>query len=244
MRFKVELEFKEPIIVKEYRKVVMSLIKKSLTELADGRYFSEYYQDTIQKDFCWKLRLSIQKFEKNNIILNNNKAVLTISTDDSKRTGYYLFSSFLKQKYKQFNMPNGNYLIIKNVSQVEQKFIMSEKAIFKLGEGNGFCVREHNKETNQDKYYNIADGEIFTEKATELIKRQVLAAGFTKDVDTIKFTPIHCEKVVISHYGCLIDATVGLIELEAKADILQYLYQNGIGSRRSQGLGYIDIIEL
>lgn len=242
MRFKIELEFKEPIITKEYRKVIMSLIKKSLTELADGRYFADYYQDTIQKDFCWKLRLSIQQFEKDNIILNNNKGVLTISTDDTKRTGYYLFSSFLNQKYKQFNMPNGNYLIIKNVSQVEQKLIMSEKVIIKLGEGNALCVREHNKETNKDRYYSIADGKIFTEKATELIKRQVIGAGFTKDIDNIKFTSIECEKVVISHYGCLIDATIGLIELEAKADILQYLYQNGIGSRRSQGLGYIDII--
>ena len=68
-------------------------------------------------------------------------------------------------------------------------------------------------------------------------------AGFSEDeINKIKVSPIQCKKVVVKHYGRYIDITTGMFEIQANNEILQYFYDQGIGSRKSAGFGMIDLI--
>ena len=120
--------------------------------------------------------------------------------------------------------------------------ILNSRAIFKTSIGSGICVRDHIKENNKDNYYIYTDTN-FNEKLRVVLNNQLLKGGFNKtDIDNVILNIIDCKKVVAKHYRRYIDLTTGIIEIKANPNILQYIYDVGLGSRRSSGFGQLDLI--
>lgn len=238
MRFYLTFELEKNSIPKDYRRVILSYIKKSLSEILDGRYYSQYFKDNIQKDFCFSLKLPKAKFAKDEIILEDNSIKVLFTSDDRQKTGLLLQQAFMKQKNKKFLIPNQNSITLKQIHQQREQKITSSKVIFKT---YGLCVRDHNKETNKDNHYVYSD-EKFNEQLKVVLKNQISPAGFSKDiVDSIKFSPINCKKVLVKHYDTYVDTTVGSFLLEGNPLLLQYLYDVGMGSRNTM-FGYLDLV--
>ncbi len=238
MRFYLTFELEKNSLPKDYRRIILSYIKKSLSEILDGRYYSQYFKDTIQKDFCFSVQLSKAKFTKDEIILSDNSIKVLFTCDDRQKTGLLLQQAFIKQKNKKFLIPNKNSITLKQIHQQREQKITSSKVIFKT---YGLCVRDHNKETNKDKHYVYSD-EKFSEQLKVVIKNQISQTGFSKDiVDSIKFSPINCKKVLVKHYNTYVDTTVGSFLLEGNPLLLQYLYNVGIGSRNTM-FGFLDLV--
>lgn len=238
MRFYLTFELEKNSIPKDYRRIILSYIKKSLSEILDGRYYSQYFKDNIQKDFCFSLKLPKAKFAKDEIILEDNSIKVLFTSDDRQKTGLLLQQAFMKQKNKKFLIPNQNSITLKQIHQQREQKITSSKVIFKT---YGLCVRDHNKETNKDNHYVYSD-EKFNEQLKVVLKNQISPAGFSKDiVDSIKFSPINCKKVLVKHYDTYVDTTVGSFLLEGNPLLLQYLYDVGMGSRNTM-FGYLDLV--
>ena len=144
----------------------------------------------------------------------------------------------MKQKNKKFLITNQNSITLKQIHQQREQKITSSKVIFKT---YGLCIRDHNKETNKDNHYVYSD-EKFNEQLKVVLKNQISQTGFSKDiVDSIKFSPINCKKVLVKHYDTYIDTTVGSFLLEGNPLLLQYLYDVGMGSRNTM-FGYLDLV--
>ena len=108
MRFYLTFELEKSSLPKDYRRIILSYIKKSLTEILDGRYYSQYFKDNIQKDFCFSLKLPKAKFTKDEIILEDNSIKVLFTSDDRQKTGLLLQQAFMKQKNKKFLITNQN----------------------------------------------------------------------------------------------------------------------------------------
>ena len=231
MRFYLTFELEKSSLPKDYRRIILSYIKKSLTEILDGRYYSQYFKDNIQKDFCFSLKLPKAKFTKDEIILEDNSIKVLFTSDDRQQ-------AFMKQKNKKFLITNQNSITLKQIHQQREQKITSSKVIFKT---YGLCIRDHNKETNKDNHYVYSD-EKFNEQLKVVLKNQISQTGFSKDiVDSIKFSPINCKKVLVKHYDTYVDTTVGSFLLEGNPLLLQYLYDVGMGSRNTM-FGYLDLL--
>ena len=238
MRFYLTFELEKSSLPKDYRRIILSYIKKSLTEILDGRYYSQYFKDNIQKDFCFSLKLPKAKFTKDEIILEDNSIKVLFTSDDRQKTGLLLQQAFMKQKNKKFLITNQNSITLKQINQQREQKITSSKVIFKT---YGLCIRDHNKETNKDNHYVYSD-EKFNEQLKVVLKNQISQTGFSKDiVDSIKFSPINCKKVLVKHYDTYVDTTVGSFLLEGNPLLLQYLYDVGMGSRNTM-FGYLDLL--
>lgn len=238
MRFYLTFELEKSSLPKDYRRIILSYIKKSLTEILDGRYYSQYFKDNIRKDFCFSLKLPKAKFTKDEIILEDNSIKVLFTSDDRQKTGLLLQQAFMKQKNKKFLITNQNSITLKQIHQQREQKITSSKVIFKT---YGLCIRDHNKETNKDNHYVYSD-EKFNEQLKVVLKNQISQTGFSKDiVDSIKFSPINCKKVLVKHYDTYVDTTVGSFLLEGNPLLLQYLYDVGMGSRNTM-FGYLDLL--
>lgn len=242
MRFSLTLELKEASFPIEYRSVILSYIKNAISKCNNGKYYDNFFKDTNQKDYCFSVVLPKSNFNKEKIELGNKEIRILFSTGNSKKTGFILFNAFIAQKNKAFPLPNGNSMILKTISSQKQELISNSRAIFKTTIGSGICVREHNRNNNKDKYYVYSDN-IFREKIKIVVMNQVIKAGFTKEeANEIKINPIQCKKVVAKHYRRYIDITTGIFEIQGNNEILQYFYNEGIGSRKSSGFGMVDLI--
>ena len=238
MRFYLTFELEKSSLPKDYRRIILSYIKKSLTEILDGRYYSQYFKDNIQKDFCFSLKLPKAKFTKDEIILEDNSIKVLFTSDDRQKTGLLLQQAFMKQKNKKFLITNQNSITLKQIHQQREQKITSSKVIFKT---YGLCIRDHNKETNKDNHYVYSD-EKFNEQLKVVLKNQISQTGFSKDiVDSIKFSPISCKKDLVKHYDTYVETTVGSFLLEGNPLLLQYLYDVGMGSRNTM-FGYLDLL--
>lgn len=241
MRLELEFQIKDEIMPLDYRKIFMSYLKKALTDYENAKYFAKYYSNTQEKDFNFSINLGKLKFEQDKILLEGNKIKMIVSTDDRQNTGFVLFNAFLNQKYKRFPLSDGNYITLNNIQILKQRIITSNRCIFKTVLGSSLCIREHNKETNFDKYYSINDKN-FSEEVLKKLKEQAFRNNFSEnDINSIQFKPLSCKKIVVKHYNCFIDTTVGAFELKANNMLLQYFYQNGLGSRRAESFGMIDL---
>lgn len=242
MRFTLTLELKEKAFPIEYRKLILSYIKNALSECNSGKYYNEFFKDTIQKDYCFSVILPKAKFNKEKIELEGNEIKILFSTEDKKKVGLILFSAFIGQKNKVYPLENSNSMTLKNIKNEKQEEIINSKAIFKTTIGSGLCVRDHDKESNKDIYYVYSDKE-FREKLKVILNNEVIKAGFTEEeASEIKVNPIQCKKVVVKHYRRYIDTTTGMFEIQGNNDILQHFYNVGIGSRKSAGFGMLDLV--
>ncbi len=242
MKFCLTLQLKEKYLPVEYRRAFLSYLKNALTKCNSGKYYEKFFKDTNPKDYCFDIILTNPKFTKDEVLLDSNEIKVIFSTSSKSKTGFILFSAFIAQKDKVYPLPNNNHMVLKSIHEEKQEKIVSSRAIFKTTLGGGICVREHDKETNKDRYYTYEDKE-FREKIKVTITNQVLKAGFSQqEANDIQVNPIQCKKVVVKHYNRYIDVTTGMLEIQATKDILQHFYEVGVGSRRSMGFAMLNLI--
>lgn len=242
MRFSLTFKLDKPSFPMEYRRIVISYIKNAISECNKGKYYEKFFKDSNQKDYCFSVVLPKSRFNKDQIELENNELKILFSTADTQKTGLILFSAFLEQKNKVYPLPNDNSMILKSVVNQKQELLSNSRAIFKTSIGSGVCVRDHKREENKDFYY-VFDDEKFREKIYQIVKNQVIKAGFSeKEAKEIVINPVQCKKVVVKHYRRYIDISTGIFEIQANSDILQHFYDVGIGSRKSSGFGMLDLV--
>ena len=51
-----------------------------------------------------------------------------------------------------------------------------------------------------------------------------------------------CKKIVVKHYGIFVDLTVGILKISGDMNVLQYLYQSGVGSHHASGFGALNVV--
>lgn len=242
MRFRLDFTLEKNELPLNYRKVFMSFIKTSLTACNDGKYFERYYKDTIQKDFTYAIILPAPHFSKDKIQLENNSYKVILSADDSRKTGFLLFQAFMTQKFKKIKLADENMFQLTNLSLMNPKIITESKVYMRTITGAPLCIREHNKESNRDTYISIADKE-FESRLQQALTRQLVEAGLPEQqIQKLRIKVLDGKKVVIKHY-CYMDCSACVLELEGEPLILQYIYDNGILSRRAEGFGMLELIE-
>ena len=56
------------------------------------------------------------------------------------------------------------------------------------------------------------------------------------NIEILKF-----KKVVMTHYGGLVLGFTGVLQFNAEASVLKFFYQSGIGYRRANGFGFVEV---
>lgn len=223
----------------DYRRIFLSFIKKALSEVADAKYYEKYYIKNERRSFTFAVNLPSPKFSKDGITLGKNEMSLTLSTGD-RLAGLVLFSAFLAQKNKPFPLPLHNEMTPIQVIKLNEKTVDTNSALVKMH--SPLCLREHNALENKDYYYSVGSDD-FSEKSKCVIKEQLLNQGFDKSiVDMVEIIPVNCKKTVIKHYGCMIECSIGEFVINGDKAIINYFLRYGIGSRKSAGFGFAELI--
>ena len=67
---------------------------------------------------------------------------------------------------------------------------------------------------------------------------KIRLAGYTENyIDDFNITPLATRTVIVKHYECNVESSLGNFELQGKPVVLNYLLGAGLGSRKNQGFG-------
>jgi len=240
MRFEVELELQNEQFVLDFRPSIISLLKHSLTVYENGRHFNTYYEVGKDKPFTFAVGIPGSKFTKEMIIVPNKKITITFSTGDIG-TGIVFFNALLIQKNKPYPLAHENAMTIKNIA-IEKEVAITTSTIDVIFK-SPLCIREHRKEGNRDIYYSY-EKEGFNEIFSKVLELQIANSNILpiSILESFSMIPVHCKKTVARHHSQFIEVTIGVLSLTGNIALLNYLYTNGIGSRRASGFGLIEIM--
>lgn len=226
----------------DYRRIIVSWLKLLLTRVNEGKYFDKYYHDTVQKPYTFCVIFNNPTFKKDVIHFEGNRIKVLFSIMDEKMMSYIMNMAFLQMRNVDFRLPMGNSMKLIGVNRIKEPLITGDRAIFKTAPGAAVLIREHDKETNKDKFYTIEDNN-YKDKMNEYLRNQCLMAGFTNDeASKVKVNNIEGKKVVIKNYNVFIDGVVGCFDISAPPHILQYFYTVGLGAKRSLGFSTVNLM--
>lgn len=69
----------------DYRRVCLSFFKRSLSEIAEGKYFEKYYFTPERRNFTFAVNLPMPKFSKTEIELGKNEISITFLLQTAQR---------------------------------------------------------------------------------------------------------------------------------------------------------------
>lgn len=242
MRLSVEFSLSNDRIDKDKNRTVLHIVKL-LMEKRSNDIYKELYVDNISspKDLNFSMYMGRGvKFLKDEIEIPSKKIIVNFSTYNTI-VGISLYNAFIEFEGLEIPIKN-NIFTVNRVNLQKPKTITSDNIIFKTK--SPIVVREHNHDNDNTYYHDISDekgNEIFLQNLKYQIGYEFPDVN-SKDLDDIKID-IHSNKLVkVKHYGIVIPSNICELEISTKSYILEYLYLNGIGSRRSQGFGYIDVM--
>ena len=82
----------------------------------------------------------------------------------------------------------------------------------------------------------------FSEVIKENVKFLLEKQGLPFSMENFSVTPVKAKKIVARVWRRPTDATIGILKLTGKPDLLNFLCASGLGSRRSEGHGLVNVI--
>lgn len=239
MRVHVTFKTKKLTFPLDYRKVFLLFLKTAISSINDGKYFEKYYAENQRRPFTFAVYFKNAKFTSEEIILDNDEINLTFSTGDSL-TGFVFMSAFIAMKNKSIPLPDENSMTLQSVKTLKEREVTGNSILVKML--SPLCLREHDKSTNSDNYYSVKSDN-FEAKVKEILITQLISEGFSKELaQNIEIVPTNCKPTVVKHYGCFIECSLGDFIITADKAINNYFLKYGIGSRKSAGFGFANLI--
>ena len=234
MRLKLDFEIKEEVIPRNYGRGFISLIKKMI-EVTDPLLFYDYYEKHKLKPFTFGVYFPNLKGNDGDRINVGVKAVLNFSTS-SLQLATNIYNGFLRvgEHYWQNNgssitfKPTKAFLNQpKRINKNEHWFkTLSPFLINNLGDSNVFLL----------------PGEIGFIEGLEFSLNECAKEFLGKNEKVeFEFEPLDMKRKVIYHYKKM-PTNIGVFRLKAEPEILQMVYDIGIGVHRSQGFGMLEVV--
>ncbi len=217
----------------------MSFLKKIL-ESYDNTILTNLYGTKeeprkINKPFTFHVKFpEFKKFEGNKIICGE-KAVFYFSTNEEiLATSFY---NSLKES-KHFTIGENSFIEfkVKNIWIKPLKIFSEEKSVFKT-----LAPVLVNKKGDNLHYLSPVDKD-FYQSFLDIILLQAKAFNIDIAPKDIEIEIYKMKKLPLTHYRQTMTAWLGEFILKAPKEVLQLVYDTGIGVRRSQGFGMLEKI--
>ncbi|WP_231682869.1 CRISPR-associated endoribonuclease Cas6 [Phosphitispora fastidiosa] len=240
MRMKLLYELQNCTLDLDYRRMLLSFIKKSLEE-NDKDFFQEMYRkEPKTKQFTFSTHLSQAKYTEDCVLLDKPEFEMRFSTADY---GIFvkLYNSLLRQKNIAFPIKHHNVLKLLRIYLENETAINTEELFIYFV--SPLVVREHLREANKDNYYIYSD-EQFLPCLKTIIKNDIegheLLTGSM--VDNLVIETVSGKFVLVKAFGSRIPASLGKFRLQGDKRLLKHLFDSGIGSRRGEGFGMFNLM--
>lgn len=235
MRFSIIFKISKPELPVDYRSGFISLLKASYEMACKDKYVELYEANTL-KPFTFSVYFgNMAKILDNKVFINSDRFILNFSTA-SLELGTFFYNGLLKIKKELKDYPLFEARIaLESVNLKKEMQIREDTVVFKTL--SPFLVRDY---IDKNKYLKPAD-EGFKNQLNQIVAE--CSKAFLGRESYIEFKDVKTTaKPPIFHYGAPVDGIRGIFALKGDSDVLNMIYQIGLGSRRSQGFGMLEVM--
>ncbi|WP_281951881.1 CRISPR-associated endoribonuclease Cas6 [Nitrosophilus kaiyonis] len=237
MRFGINFLYSDKVLIPtKYRKFFLAFIKEALKHTEEGKRLYDYYfnkRKNLSKPFTFSIHINPKQKITNRFLTNNIK--FYFSTNNLILTTLIYNGIKKLEKYDPFDT---NIKFTIDIFPIYQKNIRLDKAIFKSL--SPILVR--NIKNKKGKGYLTFDHENFIQNLkynlNNLSKNFLDKEIMIKDIDIQIF---EAKRVIVPTYGGEIGNNL-VFQLKAPNELLKLIYDIGIGAKRSQGYGMVEVL--
>lgn len=235
LTFKINLSGN--MITKNYRSLILSYLKNAF-QTNDIQLYKKYYGRTYSlKDFCFSVYFDNPKFNQDFITLDSNQMIIKLSTMDIS-CGIDIYNALLKMKNKEYITSENSSLTLIDIKIENHKTITKNEIIIKMQ--SPLIVRTH--VNNKDRYLSYKDTDFIDCLKNSIEYTLKECTNIDLSNRNLKIMCISPKKTVVDAFGAKITANLGVYKIIADVDVINAMYQLGIGSRRSEGFGMFEVI--
>lgn len=264
MRFSCKVFIpKNTVIPADYRRYLLSLIKEAIKNSgSDGlEFYNRFYSDNQTKPFTFSAYFPINKNNGNK--LEGDYFSFFFSTNDYEFL-MRVYNGLITIKNNGFNLFGTKITDIKNFFLFPEKKFTKNEALFKTlspflvrSTENGdnylypknFQIQTNDKNKNGShwKYWEEAESfvEILQTSINALVKKELPEhKGEVKiELSNAVVVPIlHGSGNAEHEFQMTFPGIKGLVKITALPEVLKLLYDIGIGARRSEGFGMLEVV--
>jgi len=235
MRLALHFKISNNTIPLDYRNGFLSLLKKSFELVSKDLYLSLYGCNTL-KPFTFSVYFGNRsEVDKENVYINSDSIILNFSTL-SLELGTYFYNGLLKVKRELKQYPLFNAMLsLDRVALIRESKIKDNVAVFKTL--SPFLVRDFE---NNNRYFKPADDNFNSQLQFAV---SACTKTFLGREANVEFNNIKISSFPVLHYAMPVTANKGMFALKGEPEILDMIYQIGLGSRRSQGFGMLEVMK-
>ncbi|WP_170958226.1 CRISPR-associated endoribonuclease Cas6 [Bacillus pseudomycoides] len=242
---RVQVTLKTKCLPISYHFLFVSVIKQSLScideKLVQDLYTFKDKSNKCSKDFTFSVYVHKYVKKQDEFIVDGHVKWIVSSSDPEFML--YLYNGLMTKQHFQYKDYD---LYVKQVNLIPEKLPTKEKI---------FCKTMSPIHIKNKEGHTLSPYDDSFQPAFQYISNQtVLNATGMPLREAIKMTPVDMKKVIVKQQHdafrklndkstLYVEAYRGTFELEGSVQDLQTLYQIGLGMRRSQGFGNIEIIK-
>lgn len=237
-QYKLSFELENNWLPRETDRLIVSFLKASAQAYSQEFYENLYDKSkSVIKSYTYSCFFPGAKFNQEKIELDRDTFSLFFSDADPQELLSF-FNAFQLMKRKKYPM-NGNSMTLLSIHMQRLNEIKEKEIVIKML--SPLIVRKHNSEDNTDIYYTC-ETEGFDRALKENIAIFLDRMGMDVMTGDFSVQTIKGKKVVVSVFGRNTDASLGIFKLTGSCELLNILYQAGLGVRRSGGHGKFEVI--
>ena len=243
MRMKVE--FKTNKLPIAYNTLFMSVIKEAIKKSSEDYYNDIYFygdkNNKKTKNFTFSVYIKGYEIEEENFLVKD-KVILNISTPDLE-AGLHIYNGLINQhnfKYKEYELKRVR------VDLNKEKIIYRNEAIFNAL--SPICIKSlegkflNIEDENYKKEFNYISNEILKNYRGYGLKSSLNLENIGLIKVVVKEGLREFKNATGKKYQ-YVNGYKGRFKLSGDIEDLNDLYKLGVGFKRAQGFGYIDLIE-
>ncbi|HXG31089.1 MAG TPA: CRISPR-associated endoribonuclease Cas6 [Thermodesulfobacteriota bacterium] len=219
----------------DYRRGFISIIKGAI----EGSWlYSTLFKRRAVKPYTFSVSFGDRVKIEGEKILFENPIELKFSTN-SPEIFVMVYNHLIgKREFPIYNLS----FRVEHTEVVRPRRIETDKAIFRTL--SPVLIRSHRNERHYlcPKCVNFeGDGdfeEAFKFNMDELCRNLI----DLNESGEVIFDPIKLKKLVVKHMGLKIPGFIGTFSMKASPEVLNLINQVGLGSRRSQGFGMVEVV--
>lgn len=237
-QYKLTFELEQNWLPKETDRLIISFLKAAAQAYSQEFYEKLYDKSkSVIKGYTYSLYLPGAKFCQEKIELGSDTFSLFFSDADPQELLFF-FNSFQCMRRKKYPM-NGNSMTLLSIRMQQLSEIKENEVVIRMQ--SPLIVRKHSSEDNTDVYYTC-EMEGFDSALKENVAIFLDRMGIDAETEDFSIQTIKGRKVVIPVFGRNTDASLGIFKLTGSCNLLNILYQAGLGVRRSEGRGKFEVI--
>lgn len=233
MRFTVSYALADKYLPLDYRRGFAALLKESLKHTSSELFIRYYGRLHVLKPLTFSVYFPELVGEEGDRFNVGGRVTLNLSTS-SCELGTYIYNGLLAHRtFPLFE----NTLQLVHVNLRQPITLREEIAVFKT-----MAPVLVNNKGNSDWY--LLPGEEGFDEGLRFAVSEIARIFLGNEDVRVEFRPISIQRKVVRHYNMNMQGFSGVFELRGHSAILNLIYQIGLGVRRSQGFGMLDVVRM